>query len=206
MTSINETIKDHSLYEITGKIEDINTMLINRGDLTELYKKTRHIQPFGSVTVKRLSQKHENHRDMYAFYPVGEHAYLDNVDEHHAVYTLSQADVSPIKKMEGFIIHGSSGSTSFKSQNFISGIFETLQSAIKQAEDDVSSRKVSSEYSRTGIYDVFSVSYEILGDQRMILGDRVYEDSYYFFIHGEDVDSLNHRGKHMARLGKYDHE
>ena len=42
---------------------------------------------FGSVTVRRLSQRFENHHDQYQFYPAGQSPYLDNVDECHTVYT-----------------------------------------------------------------------------------------------------------------------
>ena len=48
-------------------------------------------EPFGHVTVRRLSQRFENHADQYHFYPAGQSPYLDNVDECHAVYTRPQA-------------------------------------------------------------------------------------------------------------------
>ena len=48
-------------------------------------------EPFGHVTVRRLSQRFENHADQYHFYPAGQSPYLDNVDELHAVYTRPQA-------------------------------------------------------------------------------------------------------------------
>lgn len=44
-------------------------------------------EPFGYVTVRRLSQRFENHHDQYHFYPAGQSPYLDNVDECHYVYT-----------------------------------------------------------------------------------------------------------------------
>ena len=48
-------------------------------------------EPFGHVTVRRLSQRFENQADQYHFYPAGQSPYLDNVDELHAVYTRPQA-------------------------------------------------------------------------------------------------------------------
>ena len=48
-------------------------------------------EPFGHVTVRRLSQRFENHVDQYHFYPAGQPPYLDNVDECHAVYARPQA-------------------------------------------------------------------------------------------------------------------
>jgi hypothetical protein len=44
-------------------------------------------EPFGHVTVRRLSQRFENHADQYWFHPAGESPYRDNVDEIYAVYT-----------------------------------------------------------------------------------------------------------------------
>lgn len=48
-------------------------------------------EPFGHVTVRRLSQRFENHADQHHFYPAGQSPYLDNVDELYAVYTRPQA-------------------------------------------------------------------------------------------------------------------
>ena len=49
------------------------------------------VAPFGHVTVRRLSQRFENHVDLYQFYPAGQIPYTDNVDECIAVYTAPQA-------------------------------------------------------------------------------------------------------------------
>lgn len=43
-------------------------------------------EPFGYVTVQRLSRQFENHADKYWFYPAGCSPYLDNVDECYVVY------------------------------------------------------------------------------------------------------------------------
>lgn len=48
--------------------------------------------PFGTVTVRRLSRRHENHVDQYNFYPAGHSPYTDNVDECHIVYTDAQLE------------------------------------------------------------------------------------------------------------------
>lgn len=48
-------------------------------------------EPFGHVTVRRLSQRFENHADQYWFFPAGQSPYRDNVDEIHAVYTSPPA-------------------------------------------------------------------------------------------------------------------
>ena len=50
-------------------------------------KPVQETEAFGFVTVRRLSQRFENHHDQYQFYPAGQIPYLDNVDECHTVYT-----------------------------------------------------------------------------------------------------------------------
>lgn len=53
-------------------------------------------EPFGYVTVRRLSQRHPNHADQYQFYKST--PYVDNVDECHAVYLASHPsrEVEPL--------------------------------------------------------------------------------------------------------------
>ena len=45
------------------------------------------VEPYGHVTVSRLSQRFENHADQYTFYPAGQVPYMDNVDECVPVFT-----------------------------------------------------------------------------------------------------------------------
>lgn len=45
------------------------------------------VEPFGHVTVRRLSRRVKCLTDQYVFYSAGQVPYLDNVDECHAVYT-----------------------------------------------------------------------------------------------------------------------
>lgn len=54
-------------------------------------------EPFGCVTVRRLSQRFTNHHDQYHFYPAGQPPYLDNVDE---VYTLYAAPVAAPQRLD----------------------------------------------------------------------------------------------------------
>lgn len=49
-------------------------------------------EPFGYVTVRRLSKRFANHVDQFAFYPADQRPYLDNVDECHTVYTAPDRD------------------------------------------------------------------------------------------------------------------
>ena len=53
---------------------------------------------FGYVTIRRLSQRFENHSDQYTFYPAEHSPYLDNVDECITVYTKSQRSQEQIFK------------------------------------------------------------------------------------------------------------
>jgi hypothetical protein len=47
-------------------------------------------EPFGQLTLSRLSQRFKNHVDVYNFYPAGQSPNLDNVDECYTVYTTPQ--------------------------------------------------------------------------------------------------------------------
>ncbi len=58
-----------------------------------------HGEPFGHVTVRRLSQRFENHHDQYRFFPAGQSPYTDNIDECHAVYTTPQPAVPERKPL-----------------------------------------------------------------------------------------------------------
>ena len=70
--------------EFNGGWRGFDSIAVGRAALAETAK------PFGHVTVRRLSQRFQNHVDQYQFYPAGERPYLDNVDECHAVYTAPQ--------------------------------------------------------------------------------------------------------------------
>jgi hypothetical protein len=52
-------------------------------------------EPFGRVTVRRLSQRFENHVDDYRFFPWPQPPYLDNADECHTVYTHPAQQAKP---------------------------------------------------------------------------------------------------------------
>lgn len=57
-------------------------------------------EPFGHVTVRRLSQRFENHHDQFQFYPAGQSPYLDNVDECYALYTTPpQPEQKPVAEV-----------------------------------------------------------------------------------------------------------
>lgn len=51
-------------------------------------------KPFGTVTIRKLSQRFENHSDQYQFYPAGVPPYLDNVDECVTVYSVDVPQVT----------------------------------------------------------------------------------------------------------------
>lgn len=54
------------------------------------------VEPFGHVTVRRLSERFENHADQYTFYPAGQVPYLDNVDECVLVFTATPSADAPL--------------------------------------------------------------------------------------------------------------
>lgn len=77
------------VWGVFDTVEGILTQIDNM--VADMVRRPAQQEPFGHVTVRRLSQRFENHADQYHFYPAGQSPYLDNVDELHAVYTRPQA-------------------------------------------------------------------------------------------------------------------
>jgi hypothetical protein len=74
----------------------IAEQMFERSHYAEVTQAQAQGEPFGHVTVRRLSKRHENHADQYAFYPAGQSPYLDNVDECHAVYLAPPPAAQPV--------------------------------------------------------------------------------------------------------------
>jgi hypothetical protein len=72
----------------TSEMDEIFNAVEQQSNLgKQILRDMKKQEPYGHVTVRRLSRRHENHADQYHFYPSGQIPYLDNVDECHAVYT-----------------------------------------------------------------------------------------------------------------------
>lgn len=81
-----------------------HTMHTEAGDILAIWRaaiqadRAERGEPFGTVTVRRLSQRFEDHVDQYQFYPAGQSPYIDNVDEVHTLYATPPAHVEVLKQ------------------------------------------------------------------------------------------------------------
>jgi hypothetical protein len=76
-----------------------------------------------------------------------------------------------------WFLHASTGCSCCREDNFEAGPFKTEADASERAEAYRSSRRLSSQYSRTGNYTVSdAVDAELLPDGRIIVEDRVYSE------------------------------
>lgn len=98
----------------------------------------------------------------------------------------------------GYIIHGSTGCTCCRSDNFIHGLYDTAEAAFAQVEQHVRMRTVRSQYSESGNYTVNEVEYENLSNGRILIDTTVF-DSVSFFETGTLAEALRHTGRRVER-------
>ena len=92
----------------------------------------------------------------------------------------------PLMKCEGFVIFGSTGCTCCSSDNFVEGIFHTLEEASRRVHSHTKNCTVASQFSKTGRYTIQKISYEkILHDGRIIIGNNVFDEEE-FWMTGDD--------------------
>lgn len=89
-----------------------------------------------------------------------------------------------ITKHNGFVILGSTGCSCCRSENFVQGIFKTEADAKATIEHHRRQKTLASQFSETGKYIVSPISYELISDGRVIIGDRVI-DTDTFMLRGE---------------------
>jgi phosphodiesterase/alkaline phosphatase D-like protein len=106
-------------------------------------------------------------------------------------------------KTQRYLIHGSTGCSCCRNENFLCGIYDTLVQAMQRAEEYVKSQRVCSQYSKTGIYTVYEIGYEELIDGRIIIGNHIFDDKHSIYEYGNDIDSIRHDGKSLGHLGAY---
>jgi hypothetical protein len=107
-------------------------------------------------------------------------------------------------KQTGFIIHGSTECTcdGCFTENFVTGMFMSVEGAIEQAKQFVDSGTVRSQYSNSGIYTIRRTKFERLPDGRIIVVKRVFEE-LNFFETGKIADELRYIGIEVDRFGSY---
>ena len=113
------------------------------------------------------------------------------------------AKLHGIRKKVGYVVCGSTGCSCCHNENFVDGIYDDVSKAIDSAASHSSRGTVRSQYTRTGIYTVREIEYELLPDDRIIIGNRVF-DGTSFWESGEDIyDALSYEGKEVGQEGKY---
>jgi hypothetical protein len=81
-----------------------------------------------------------------------------------------------VEKKVGYALTGSTGCTCCQNENFAEGIWDTPEEAWLRVKHHHQNKTVSSQYSSTGIYRVYRIDYELLGDRRILLFDRIVEN------------------------------
>lgn len=98
-----------------------------------------------------------------------------------------------ISKHTGFFIHGSTGCSCCRNENFVCGIQHSLDEALERAIRFHESKTVCSQYSDNGIYSIREIDYEKLPDGRVIIGSRVFEDES-FYESGNIATEMDYEG------------
>jgi len=117
----------------------------------------------------------------------------------------------PLEKKTGFIIHGTTGCScdSCKDEQFIDGIYETADVADIAALEFAIKGTIKSQYSNTGIYSIYRIEYEIIDEERIIIGNSVIEGGMYdsgvfsFREHGRACEFINYGSNGIASTGDY---
>lgn len=110
-----------------------------------------------------------------------------------------------IQHRRGYVVHGSTGCSCCRSSNFIYTASDlTLSDAVRIADDFVKSKRVSSQYSSTGIYWVYELDYEILPDGRVIAQGQVFQsyNDLDWEVDGIKSDSFVTGLKQVYKTGK----
>lgn len=110
-----------------------------------------------------------------------------------------QQSLEPIEKKTGFMIHGSTGCTCCRDENFIEGLYVSAEEAFRDVDYHARRGTVRSQYSKTGVYTVKEVQYELLPDGRVIIDKRVFDDEK-FYETGNVAEELRYFGKEIPRV------
>lgn len=104
-----------------------------------------------------------------------------------------------IENKTGYIIHGSTGCSCCRDENFISGMYGELT----QAEDAVlgyhARKTVCSQYSTNGIYTIRKIDYEQMSDNRIIINNMVFDCSD-FMEFGDIANNMGYFGKYITSI------
>jgi hypothetical protein len=110
-----------------------------------------------------------------------------------------------IEKKIGYYIHGNTGCSCCRHENFIEGLIIEENDALDELARHEKYRTVRSQYSSTGIYSLYKAEYEELPDGRIILGNRVFDD-IRFHENGSIAEEIHGLGELVISAGKHDYK
>lgn len=99
-----------------------------------------------------------------------------------------------VNEFDAYLIHGRTGCSCCSYENFIEGIFLTLDEAKMRKDYHINNRTVASQYSRNGNYDIYRVHCKKFSNDDGIFVENLYYESnnfnepYEYYSYGERVD------------------
>ena len=106
-----------------------------------------------------------------------------------------------MNKKTGYYIYGRTACSCCREDNFISGMYDTIDAGIEEMAVYEKYARVCSQYSPTGIYTLFELEYEQLEDGRIIIDKYIFEPG--FCESGHTANDVAYRGKSIIQTGKY---
>lgn len=98
------------------------------------------------------------------------------------------------KEFDAYIIHAQTGCTCCNNDNFIEGIFKTIEEARQRRNYHIENRTLASQYAKNGIYTIYKVHCIKYEDSNGIIVDNKYfenkdfkEPCTYYCGNGEKV-------------------
>lgn len=79
----------------------------------------------------------------------------------------------------GYIIHASTGCTCCSEDNFVSGIYETIDEAKERVDEYRIGPRLASQFASRGRYSIQKIEYEELYDGRVIMDDLIVGERYF---------------------------
>lgn len=118
------------------------------------------------------------------------------------IYAAGEPRALTIEKKVGWYIHGSTGCSCCRSENFISGFYHTEDEGIDALASHEKRKTVRSQYSNTGLYTLYKTEYEELSDGRIIFANRVFDDAN-FYENGNIAEEIRGTGEQVISAGGY---
>lgn len=96
------------------------------------------------------------------------------------------------EEFDAYLIYGSTGCTCCSYENFIEGIFKTVEEAQERKKYHIEHCTVASQYSRTGRYTIYKVKCKkYSNDSRIIVEDEYFDSENFYenrdYYYGEEI-------------------